>query len=243
MGRKYRYQKRDKEINRLRYEEGWSYQEIADYFNMTHQRISQITGKSNISTSKVKVKKRLLAKKAILDNPGLNLPELEKKTGIDTWTFSVVRKLLGINGVDRTVRFWMYVDRKGDDDCWEWIGNVHPKMLYGRYRFDGKIQYSHRVVWQIINGKITKEKQILHTCDNPVCVNPKHLYLGTCMDNMRDRDVRGRNGKALLSLFQVRLIRYMDKKYQISIKEFSAMFGVNYPVMRNVIKNKTYKYA
>ena len=65
-------------------------------------------------------------------------------------------------------------------------------LKYGQVYFDKKTQSAHRVSWQIHNGKIPEGMCVLHHCDNPICVNPSHLYLGTYADNAKDREFRGR---------------------------------------------------
>ncbi len=93
-------------------------------------------------------------------------------------------------------RFWEKVDTYGE--CWFWIGCIDP-LGYGRITVKTQSgwnsTYTHRVAWSFANGPIPKGKQVLHDCDTPPCVRLEHLYLGTPADNMRDRDMRGRNGK------------------------------------------------
>lgn len=84
-------------------------------------------------------------------------------------------------------RFWSNVDRTGD--CWIWIGSRLPSG-YGRIGGRG---YAHRVSWALANGPIPAGMCILHRCDNPPCVNPSHLWIGTVADNMHDRDRKGRH--------------------------------------------------
>ena len=91
-------------------------------------------------------------------------------------------------------RFWSYVDVRGEDDCWNWLGS--KTAGYGRFGFMGKYKLAHRIV---VFGPLTKSHLLaLHNCDNPSCVNPKHLRAGTYKDNMEDLSKRGK------SLFSVR---------------------------------------
>lgn len=76
--------------------------------------------------------------------------------------------------------------------CWPWTGCVHPKG-YGRFVNEkAKADWAHRCAWRLWRGEIPKGLLVLHKCDNPGCINPDHLYLGTDADNARDRDARGR---------------------------------------------------
>ena len=86
-------------------------------------------------------------------------------------------------------RFWKKVNKTST--CWEWTAH---KLYngYGRFNLNGKTDYAHRISWQFATGEYPKGKQILHLCDNPSCVRPDHLFLGTITDNMSDRNKKGR---------------------------------------------------
>lgn len=89
-------------------------------------------------------------------------------------------------------RFWNGVDRMGDDDCWDWTGHRSPSG-YGRITIDYKGYRTNRLAWMVTNGPIPDGLFACHKCDNPACCNPKHLFLGTHDDNMRDMAEKGRS--------------------------------------------------
>lgn len=91
-------------------------------------------------------------------------------------------------------RFWNLVSIKTKDDCWEWEASFDGKG-YGQFNIDGRTYRSHRVAWELLNGKIPNGLELCHHCDNPKCVNPNHLFLGTHKDNMHDMKLKGRNKK------------------------------------------------
>lgn len=89
-------------------------------------------------------------------------------------------------------RFWSKVDRSGGpDSCWLWRGNLTP-LGYGRVGYAGRVVLAHRMAWELSVDDIPAGLWVLHRCDVPGCVNPAHLFLGTALDNARDRDVKGR---------------------------------------------------
>jgi hypothetical protein len=77
------------------------------------------------------------------------------------------------------------------DTCWLWTGAQIPKG-YGMFWYGGKLGYAHRYSYLVYKGIIPKELHVCHTCDNPSCVNPEHLWLGTNLDNRLDSKTKGR---------------------------------------------------
>lgn len=91
-------------------------------------------------------------------------------------------------------RFWSKVlipSDKSPYDCWTWTAFIHPSG-YGTFRLNGKEILAHRMAWILTNGEIPDDKYVCHHCDNRICCNPSHLFLGTAKDNAHDRDNKGR---------------------------------------------------
>jgi hypothetical protein len=82
---------------------------------------------------------------------------------------------------------------KFNNGCWEWMGTKNS-YGYGVVMINRKVKRTHRVSWEIHNGPIPKGLYVCHHCDNPPCVRPDHLFLGTCSDNLHDMVKKGRHG-------------------------------------------------
>ena len=138
-------------------------------------------------------------------------------------------------------RFWQKVAKAGPDDCWQWIG-AKNKAGYGHLsagvRDEGHVQ-AHRAAWQMANGQpIPDGMLVMHICDNPACVNPAHLSLGTFADNTADMDGKGRRVRlapfgeghrdAVLTVELVRYIRASSKNNQ----ELANEIGVTRATVR-----------
>lgn len=80
--------------------------------------------------------------------------------------------------------------------CWD-FNSSNLRGGYGRFWFNGRSHLAHRVSWQLYYGAVPAGLDVLHTCDNPRCVNPAHLWLGTHSDNMRDCEAKGRRKHSL----------------------------------------------
>jgi hypothetical protein len=93
-------------------------------------------------------------------------------------------------------KFWSNVDKQNTDRCWHWTGFCYTGG-YGQINMCGKMVLAHRFSYELHFGKIPKDKPyVLHMCDNPPCVNPHHLFLGTAKDNSDDMIAKGRDRKA-----------------------------------------------
>lgn len=89
-------------------------------------------------------------------------------------------------------RFWSKACVLDESECWEWQGSRNWQG-YGWAQPSGKNRGAHRVAWLLTHGSIPDGLWVLHHCDNPPCVNPSHLFLGTATDNERDKVRKGRH--------------------------------------------------
>lgn len=100
----------------------------------------------------------------------------------------------GPKATDPRIRFWNKVKKGQPDQCWEWQAGRAGKGYGQFYRAKNVPVGAHRYSWELAHGRpVPAGMQVMHTCDNPPCVNPAHLRVGTCADNMRDKSVKGRN--------------------------------------------------
>lgn len=154
-------------------------------------------------------------------------------------------------------RFWKYVDKAGETECWNWIGGKDSKGYGAIHRGGGKshMVQAHRISWELHNGPIPDGLHVLHHCDNRACVNPAHLFLGTHQDNMADMKAKGRNRSlwvpghkhtpyckgeanrfARLTDDIVREIRRLWATGLYMQKEIGAMFGIDDSTVCNIVK-------
>lgn len=146
-------------------------------------------------------------------------------------------------------RFWEKVDRAGPDECWEWQAS-QQEYGHGLIRVDGEVDRAHRASWMLHNGDIPNGKCVLHSCHNPPCVNPEHLYIGTHADNARDRDKAGRHvalkgedhGRSKLTAQEVKYIRRLYLTGDYTQYELADIFDVSdYPI-RCIVNGKTWTH-
>ena len=103
-------------------------------------------------------------------------------------------------------RFFDKIEKCPDTGCWNWTGALRSKKResYGALKYLGRTVDAHKVSWMIHNGEIPDGMYICHVCDNKKCVNPKHLFLGTHSDNMKDAMRKGRLNPPDLSPYYIK---------------------------------------
>lgn len=140
--------------------------------------------------------------------------------------------------------FWCKAKK---ESCWEWIG-AKNQYGYGRFMWKGKSRIASRMAWYFTYGDIPKGKHVLHRCDNPSCVNPKHLFLGTRSDNMRDAVSKKRltnrgikNNRSKLTEKEVLKIRNLYAS-GTPRKELQEMFGVAQQTILDIVGRKKWTH-
>lgn len=143
-------------------------------------------------------------------------------------------------------RFWEKVDASaGPDKCWQWTG-AHDEHGYGRISrggHQGKVLRSPRVSWELHNGPIPEGMFVCHKCDNPPCVNPAHLFLGTAAENAADMDRKGRRNhpSIKLSAEMAGAIRAAFADGDMTQQALAEQFGVSRPMVNMIINGRYWK--
>ena len=138
---------------------------------------------------------------------------------------------------DKTLaeRFWEKVEKSAG--CWNWIAGKH-RDGYGHLKIKGKMELAHRVVIELEGADIPSGLCVCHSCDNPACVNPDHLFFGTHQDNMHDRDKKDRQGATKLTRDEADCIRRC--KGRITQQRLGEIFGVTQTNISAIHTGKTW---
>ena len=161
-------------------------------------------------------------------------------------------------------RFWAQVDKKGPDDCWLWKGRK-DRCGYGIFCFISSLNTprvakfigAHRYSMQLLLGheiqsptrKLNEGMLVLHRCDNPACVNPVHLFIGTQKDNISDRDEKERQSRGELRYNHkltdeiVREMRQMFATGKHTITQISRKFGFRFCTTWDAVNKRSWKHV
>lgn len=142
--------------------------------------------------------------------------------------------------------FWPKVNVVDKDKCWIWEGHTY-KDGYGQCSYKNKKFRTHRVSYMLHNKFINKEILVCHHCDNPKCVNPSHLFVGTHRDNVNDKVAKNRQLKGMnapmakLTDFDVFCIRDARSK-NVSRVSLVTAFNITYMSISNIERYKSWTH-
>lgn len=146
-------------------------------------------------------------------------------------------------------KFWSRVRIGEGDGCWEWIGGKGKG--YGAQWFSGKLWLAHRLMYVFSKGEIPEGMMVCHSCDNPGCVNPSHLWIGTNSDNQKDASQKGRsnhpdyagekNPRSKITEKDVLTIRKLGEEGKLSRAEISEMFSLSQSQIDRIIYYQEWK--
>lgn len=146
-------------------------------------------------------------------------------------------------------RFWQHVDKRSANECWPWRGAKNPNG-YGQFgRSAGDIVLAHRYSYEIYWGYLHDSLHVCHACDNPRCVNPRHLWQGTNKDNILDAIKKGRwkkpppargadNGNSKLRPADVEAIRSANLSYS----QIADRYSISKSQVHNIKKGHQWTY-
>lgn len=145
-------------------------------------------------------------------------------------------------------RFWSHVDKSNADGCWLWTAATHT-YGYGRLFANGVVTEAHRVSYELNVGPIPDGMHVCHRCDNPPCVRPEHLFLGTNTENRRDSVRKNRHahgvkqGGTKLTDEIACTIRKRFASGETNKSALAREYGVTSSCIHDVLTSKTWKHA
>jgi len=142
--------------------------------------------------------------------------------------------------------FWGKVGKEESlTGCWPWNGS--KVYAYGGLKWEGKSRRAHRIAWMLTFGPIPDELCVCHKCDNPLCCNPNHLFLGTEADNVNDKVSKLRHafgvnhGRAKVTDEQVSCIRLQAKI--LTQTELARLFQLSRAQIQNIIFRRQWRHV
>lgn len=147
------------------------------------------------------------------------------------------------------VKIFSNIDYPGNDnDCWKWIGYFNNKG-YGNIGLFGTYHLAHRLIYQCYHGKINPNICVLHHCDNTVCVNPNHLFLGTQQDNLNDMVNKNRSGKGsknsqsiLTEENVIDILLGVQNGIYTSVTQICSKFQISEGPIRDIFKKRNWTH-
>ena len=143
---------------------------------------------------------------------------------------------------ERQEAFWTRVAIGGLDECWNWKGYQEKETGYGKVFYDGRLNGAHRYAYISSRGPIPDGMLVCHRCDNRLCQNPTHLFVGTYTDNNRDMISKGRfrwvkpTGRARITEDDVRKIRSMWVFRKVTAKHISEKLKLPFRSVQHALE-------
>jgi len=139
--------------------------------------------------------------------------------------------------------FWLLVNISNDDDCWLWKGNIGSRG-YGRYAPKHGVRIgAHRLAYIYTHGKIPPGMFVCHTCDNPLCCNPRHLFIGTHRDNILDMTRKERGNTVKLTASQVAKMRHLYNSGAMDKVQLAQEYKVDPSTVYAAITRRTWRHV
>lgn len=182
-----------------------------------------------------------------LDNRRANLKKIAKRDHIRDHTAKMRENR---QSIPLEKRFWKYVDKDGPNGCWLWTGTLRPDGygVIGRGGRGQGLERANRLSYMIHFGQIPDGMFVCHKCDNPTCVNPEHLFLGSPGDNCHDmvkkkRNAHGETSYAKLTTEQVVEIRRIYSLGGISQIKIADRYGISRSHVSLIVRGERWQHV
>lgn len=150
-------------------------------------------------------------------------------------------------------RFWSKVDRRGEDECWNWTAGTRKKSEgYGAFWMNGRHHPSNKIAYELAVGMVPTRMVVCHECDNPRCCNPKHLFVGTPLVNNDDKVAKRRHayGEKISTsklteqdVLTIRAAKPEGKRAPRGLAiELGAQFGIKPQTISEIWGRKSWKH-
>ena len=196
----------------------------------------------------------------VYKNTDMELSEIADKFGIGIST--IYRNLHKMNVAlrqptfnyvkcdDIAERLWAYVNIRSDEECWHYLGSINAGG-YGSIVYKDKPYIAHRLSYELTYGEIPEGMLVCHHCDNPPCCNPKHLFLGTQSDNMKDMVSKGRasvqvgvnNTNVKLNEADVYNIHILYSNGYMNMSAISRIFKISVSTVQSILRGRSWPHV